>query len=337
VSHYSRIIIGIAAGALLSAGCGMLAGPDQGTDAVTVFDAAWHEIDAHYSFFSYKHLDWDAEHARYRPQVQADSTALRSVLCAMVNDLRSYHAGLYTSPTTICGYAGPRYPANFLRPLAESNVPGGIVPMAGGRFRVGHPSADIGYVGIPSFDGNWGDQFDDVIDALGPVRALVIDIRGNPGGNDGNGLAIAGRLTDRTVVYQHARYRNGPGRNDFTADLDKTLAPRGRRHFSGPVALLTNRANGSAAEDFLTMMRVIPTVFTVGDTTIGNSSNPLLRELPNGWQLRVPQSIQMTPDGYIIEDRGLPPDFPVMLAPADSARGVDTILQRAIAELRRRF
>jgi C-terminal processing protease CtpA/Prc len=74
----------------------------------------------------------------------------------------------------------------------------------------------------------------------------------------------------------------------------------------------------------------------VGDTTIGNSSNPLWRTLPNGWQLRIPQSIQLTPDGFNAEGRGYPPSIPETLDKLDMMNNHDTIIDRAVGELRRR-
>jgi C-terminal processing protease CtpA/Prc len=196
---------------------------------------------------------------------------------------------------------------------------------------------DIGYVFIPSFLGqDWGDEFDDVLDALGPVHGVVIDIRDNGGGNSAIGLSIAGRLADEERVFQLGYFRNGPGHDDFTAGIEQRVTPTGRNHFGGPVALLTNRGNGSAAEDFVAMLRVLPRTFTVGDTTIGNSSNPLWRTLPNGWQLRIPQSIQLTPDGFNAEGRGYPPSIPETLDKLDMMNNHDTIIDRAVGELRRR-
>jgi C-terminal processing protease CtpA/Prc len=189
---------------------------------------------------------------------------------------------------------------------------------------------------VPSFVGEFGSEFDLVLRSLAGARALVIDIRDNGGGNEANGDAIASRLTRETRTYQLTRYRNGPRHTDFTSELEKKLRPSGSR-FDGPVALLTNRYNGSAAEDFVTMMRVIPTVFTVGDTTLGNASNPLHRELPNGWLMTIPQSVQMTPDRFVIEGLGLPPTFAVMQDTADTSAGTDTILAFALGELRRRL
>lgn len=234
-----------------------------------------------------------------------------------------------------CGRPGQTAPRNYDRALVTARLQSARQTTA--HVEYGRLAPDIGYVYIPSFAGSFGSEFETVLGALTGVQALVIDIRDNGGGNEGNGRDIAAAFTRVTRRYQLTRYRNGPRHDDFTPDLEKRIEPSGGAHFDGPVALITNRYNGSAAEDFVAMMRVIPSAFTVGDTTIGNSSNPLVRELPNGWLLTLPQSMQMTPDGTVIEGRGLAPTFPMMQSASDSTAGLDTLLEFAIAELRRRL
>lgn len=334
----ARLLAGLFV-ALASLGCGeLVAGPDPGTDALTVFDAAAREIDLHYPFFAQTGIDWPATVAAERRNLTATSSdaKLRASLCALLSKLRSYHTNLVTTSGN-CAYNGPLYAANFSRTLLTAALPA-LRTSRSGAISYTRIGTEIGYVFIPSFLGqDWGDEFDDVLDALGPVHGLAIDIRGNGGGNSSIGLAIAGRLADEEHVFQLARFRNGPGHDDFTAAIEQRIAPLGRNHFAGPVALLTNRSNGSAAEDFVAMLRVLPRTFTVGDTTIGNSSNPLWRTLPNGWQLRLPQSMQWTPDGFNAEGRGYPPTIPVNLDETDRQHDRDTIIDRAVAELRRRL
>jgi hypothetical protein len=315
---------------------GIVTGPDPGADSESVFEAAWLGIDRHYSFFAHNQLDWLAVYAQYRPLVTAATTEseLWTVLCSLITELRSFHAGLESRGRGGCGSPPFSAPTNYDRALVNAALQS--PRQFTGHMQYGRLDDDIGYVFVPSFGGGFGSEFDFVLRALAGVRALVIDIRGNGGGNESNGAAIASRLVRETRTYQITRFRNGPRHSDFTAEVSKRLRPSGSR-FDGPVALLTNRYNGSAAEDFIMMMRVIPTVFTVGDTTKGNASNPLHRELPNGWLMTVPQSIQMTLDRFIVEGRGLAPAFPIMLDPGDASRGIDTILAFAIEELRRRM
>ena len=157
----------------------------------------------------------------------------------------------------------------------------------------GRIGGDVGYVWIRDFNGNgWGPEIDGILATFDGVRGVVIDIRDNGGGNDPNGTAIASRFADQVRPAMLARFRAGSAHSDFTQPLITFVTPSGTRRFAGPVAVLTNRYVGSAAEDFVMYMRVIPTTFTVGDTTGGTVSNPLWRELPNGSAFGVPQSIE---------------------------------------------
>lgn len=336
--HLRARLLGALLVGLASVGCGeLVAGPDPATDALTVFDHAAREVDLHYPFFALTGIDWPATVAAERRNLSATSTdpRLRTSLCALIGKLRSYHSNLVT-PLGSCAYTGPLYRANFSRILLNTALPP-LKQTGSGQMWYTVIGADIGYLYIPSFMGqDWGDEFDDVLDALGPVHGLVIDIRGNGGGSSSIAMAIAGRLTDEERVFQLGYFRNGPRHDDFTGGIEQRVTPEGRTHFGGPVALLTNRGNGSAAEDFVAMLRVLPRTFTVGDTTIGNSSSPLWRTLPNGWQMRIPQSMQLTPDGYNAEGRGYPPTIAVMLREADVQNDHDTIIDRAVMELRKR-
>ncbi|MDB4899525.1 MAG: peptidase [Gemmatimonadetes bacterium] len=318
-------------------GCGsVIAGPDPSNDALSVYDAAWQQVDLHFPNFAT--TDPTSTYVTQRAALTAssNSTQLRVALCRLLSALKSYHTTL-TYPGGTCGYSGPMYPSNFSVPLLAIAVPVQHTT-ASHKMWYGVVGGDVGYVNIPSFIGDdWGDEMDDVLDALGPVRGLIFDIRGNGGGNEDVALAIAGRLTDEERVYQYSLFRDGPAHDDFTAPIEKRLPPRGRQRFHGPVAVLTDRGDGSAAEDFIAMLRVIPTTFTVGDTTIGNSSNPLWRELPNGWQMRIPQSQQISPDGFNAEGKGYPPTILVRLTSFDVGRGVDTVIRQAVAEIHRRL
>jgi C-terminal processing protease CtpA/Prc len=82
------------------------------------------------------------------------------------------------------------------------------------------------------------------------------------------------------------------------------------------------------------MMKALPNVTVIGDTTGGGSANPITLTLPNGWSYRVSRWIQYTAQKTIFEGIGLPPNIPLWISPADSAAGRDAILERAIQFLR---
>lgn len=110
---------------------------------------------------------------------------------------------------------------------------------------------------------------------LSGVRAIIVDVRDNNGSDEAIAREVAARFYDRSRTYRTSQFRNGAARSDFGSPIPVTLDPAGARRFAGPVAVSTNRFIGSSAEDFICMMRVLPPVTTIGDTTIGNGSNPL--------------------------------------------------------------
>ena len=72
---------------------------DEYTDSPSGnFEALWKIIDEHYCFFDYKNVDWNAIHAKYKPQVAGDITTsqLFEVLGNMLGELQDGHVNLYS-------------------------------------------------------------------------------------------------------------------------------------------------------------------------------------------------------------------------------------------------
>ena len=165
------------------------------------------------------------------------------------------------------------------------------------------------------------------------LKGLIIDIRDNEGGDPAYGFRLARRIaTERTHSYTTI-YKNGPGREDFTAPYEAFLDINDEMKFDLPVVVLTNRVTYSAGNFFTAMMMALPNVRVMGDTTGGGGGVPLGWELPNGWHFNYSHSITWMPDGFIIED-GIPPHVQVAITDEDKLAGRDTILEEAVAYLR---
>lgn len=329
--------------ALLAAGCVDIFLPAQpAADPVTVFDAFWHEFDAHYAFFDLKGIDWDSVYRDYRPRIKPgmEESLLAATLGAITRNLKDGHADLYT-PYGVYGYDGwyMRYPENFdagrlfsryVHSGPPSEAPVGVVQARGLVY--GWVGDRIGYIYIGTFtDDGVGHGIDEALAAFARqgVDGIVLDIRDNGGGNDRNTEAVAARLMDRRRLYRHYKYRNGPHHDDFTPVFDGYIEPAGDR-FTGPVAVLTNRRVFSAAESFVLAMRVRPYTVVVGDTTGGGSGNPLWRELPNGWTFRVPRWIEWGIRDSVYEGVGLGPDTVVQFTTTSDLLNTDPILVTGI-------
>lgn len=305
----------------------------------TLFDEVWQAFDARYAFFDHGRIDWNALGAAYRDSVNAATTDRERarLLGAMLGRLNDYHADLAT-PFGVFGPPPIPYPHHFAPEIVRrSYFAAPIRATPSGRIQYARLVDGAGYVYIASFGGSgWGREIEDALAGLGTVHGIVIDIRDNGGGDEQIARDVAVRFYDRERVYRVTRFRDGARHGDFTDPQSTSLSPGGARRFAGPVALVTNRFDGSSAEDFTLMLRVLPNVVVVGDTTLGLGSNPLGITLSNGWTMRVPRSMQSTPDGFVYQWRGLPPDVAVPWTPADTAAGRDPYLDAALADLRRR-
>jgi C-terminal processing protease CtpA/Prc len=200
-----------------------------------------------------------------------------------------------------------------------------------GRMRYGMAGSDVGYIRIASWIGaGWADQIDEAIGAMPNATSMIIDIRGNGGGNKNVAIDVASRFADQSRTYGYLRYRNGSGHGDFTDYVTETVSPGGSHRFSGPVYVLTNRGDYSSSEDFVLAMRIMPQVTIVGDTTGGASGGPIVRELPNGWTYELSQWIEYTPDKKTFEGVGLAPDIVVKPTPSTFAAGRDPVVDQAL-------
>jgi C-terminal processing protease CtpA/Prc len=165
------------------------------------------------------------------------------------------------------------------------------------------------------------------------MLGIIIDVRHNGGGNLNNGNRLAACFVDSSTVYAYQRYKTGPGPDDFTSWGEMTISPREGERFGGPVVLLTNRRSYSASTFFAQMMRAIPRATVMGDHTGGGGGIPLFGELPNGWRYRFSATQTITPEGEHIEHE-VPVDIRAEIEPGDEARGVDSIIEKALFYIR---
>lgn len=316
-------------------GCEKIFFSDEEISNTYVFEYFWKEIDRHFSFFEILNMDWDSVYNVYAPQVnnQMGESQLFAVMEDVILLLKDGHSNLY-SPY---GYSRYNYrpdyvPFNMLADwnhyLLQYNQLNNVLGY--GVLK----NTNIGYVYISTFGSvgkeNLFEEIDDALYLLGNVNGIIIDVRNNGGGSSTNANIIASRFTDTTRYIFSNRYRNGPGHNDFTGWNDFYIEPHEGYRFLGPVCVLTNRYCYSSTEWFIAEMDRLPNVTIVGDTSGGGSGNPLIRELPNGWVMRVSNSQKRLPDGREYQYTGLLPDVPVWISESDSLAGVDAIIETAI-------
>jgi len=301
------------------------------------FEMLWTDYDHYYSFFNLKNLNWDSIYKVKEPLIDDAITQkqLFDILSEMTQYLKDGHADL-CSPSLGCNRFDftKGYPVNRLNSISSYVK---LTPR-GKSLAYGIIEPDIGYINIKTFGGSDSDfkVIDDILTLLKEknLKGIIVDIRGNGGGSDANSGLIANRFADQARVYSYVRYKSGPGHDEFNKWNPKSIVPDGERYLN-QVILLTNRQVYSSAEDFVLAMQVIPAVTILGDTTGGGSGNPITRVLPNGWTFRVPRWQQVDINKNYYEGKGIAPEIPVWISVSDLANNRDTILEKAIEELRK--
>jgi carboxyl-terminal processing protease len=125
----------------------------------------------------------------------------------------------------------------------------------------------VGYVAIRSFAQEAAvAAFDAELARLADAKALVIDVRGNGGGDTAVARPIMGRFIDAQKPYARMRRRAGRG---LSAAWTETVDPRGPFTFTRPVVVLTDHWSGSMAEGFPMGMRGLGRATIVGTPMMG--------------------------------------------------------------------
>lgn len=178
-------------------------------------------------------------------------------------------------------------------------------------------------------------------DSVKTARAIVWDVRGNPGGLTAVGLAIASGFPgarDATLSYCTART---PGTSPPAFGTDRyatyALTPGGRFAYAGKVAVLTDGLDYSASDYFALATKLRTSAVLVGAGTAGGfgaTSDTRTFKGPPGFSVAVDANHCVLADGDApLEGKSVEPAVAVGYEPADLVAGRDTPLERAVAEL----
>jgi hypothetical protein len=174
----------------------------------------------------------------------------------------------------------------------------------------------VGYLRLTSFYplASASGPLSDALRALGDARALVLDLRGNGGGDDETANALIASLLDDERAVLVYRDRAGAAR-EVRAEH---VLPARRFGAARPLAILLDRRSFSAAEAVAYVLRAERGARIFGEPTGGGANVTTVdRALPHGFRLGVPDLMPVQPrTGTNWEGRGVTPD---VFAPGDLA------------------
>ena len=180
----------------------------------------------------------------------------------------------------------------------------------------------IGYAHLFNFNSNATPQLESALRDLldQDAEALILDLRGNPGGLLDQAIGVSDLfLGDGVVVKQRAR----SGREVVYRSEGGDLAEE------TPLIVLVDAGSASASEVVAGALRDRDRAVLIGETTYGKGSVQHVHTLADDSQVHVTYALWFTPNETPIQGEGLTPDIEVQ-QPDDSAPDDDPILDRAL-------
>ena len=177
---------------------------------------------------------------------------------------------------------------------------------------------EVGYIRLNTLQPQLVPQISNAIKSMGDVSGIIIDLRGNSGGEIERMLDLF--LIEKTFLYLK-RTRDGETR--VFSDPPKSV-------YQGPLVVLIDGLSGSASELFAACLQTLKRAVVVGARSPGSVMESDTTILPNGAVFMYPVAQISTPDGTVLEGHGVIPDIQVELKRELLLKGIDSQLDSAL-------
>ena len=175
---------------------------------------------------------------------------------------------------------------------------------------------DTGYVRLAEFGSGCAAEVEAALDELedGGMTSLILDLRGNGGGDLGETVKILGLLVPPETVVVTIRSR--------TEEANETLKTpsRQRRKRDYPVIVLIDRMSASASELTAGALQDLDRATVVGELSYGKGSVQNIIPMDGGTALRLTIATYHTPSGNTPHRKGITPDVTVSISEEDRER-----------------
>lgn len=185
----------------------------------------------------------------------------------------------------------------------------------------------IGYLAVSEFDSVTYDQYEEGLNELEDqgMEALVVDLRGNPGGNLQTVCDILDlMLPEGLIVYTEDK--NGE-RQDMTSDEE--------HQFTLPMTVLVDGNSASASEIYAGAIQDYGLGKIVGTKTYGKGVVQKIFDLKDGTCVKLTIAEYYTPKGRNINGKGITPDVEIKYEYDEENPQADNQLEKAVEELKK--
>ena len=168
----------------------------------------------------------------------------------------------------------------------------------------------IGYVRITEFGDKTGDELEAALQKLKGqgMKALVLDLRFNPGGLLDEAVNVCGKFLPRGQLVVTTEGR------DPSEDSVRRAEGRGDELKGVPIVVLVNFESASAAEIVTGCLQDLHRGIILGEKTFGKGSVQSIFPLDDGSALKLTVAKYYTPAHKVIHEHGITPDIVVPMS-----------------------
>lgn len=182
---------------------------------------------------------------------------------------------------------------------------------------------EIGYIRLNTLQPPLATQISTAIKSMGNVSGIIIDLRGNSGGEIERMPDLF--LTEKTFLYLK-RTRDS---------VTKIFSDPPDDVYKGPLVVLIDVISGSASELFAACLQALGRAVVVGERSPGSVMESDVMIFPNGAVFMYPVAQISTPDGTVLEGHGVIPDIEAGLSREMLLKGIDYQLDSALRHIKK--
>lgn len=184
----------------------------------------------------------------------------------------------------------------------------------------------IGYIRISEFRENTIAELNNALSILSKqgMKALIIDLRNNPGGLLDVAVKVTGKFLgpNKLIVYTKGRQKD--------QDLE-FFSETKNANLDLPLAILINEGSASGSEIVAGALQDYKRAIIIGRKSFGKGSVQTVIPLADGSALRLTTSHYFTPSGKIIQDKGVIPDILVQEDKLLNTKAVEAVSKKSDA------
>ncbi len=190
----------------------------------------------------------------------------------------------------------------------EIEIIRGEIELTSVRFEM---RGDIAYINISQFTEKTNEELSPVLDSIAREAAsgIILDLRSNPGGVLEAVVDVTSRFLEEGVVIIVV---------DSEGDEEVIKVSRQQVTTDLPMVVLVNSFSASGSEVLAGALQDHGRATIAGTTTFGKGSVNFLNRLADGSGLYITGARWLTPNGSLIEGKGITPDEPLELIGEDA-------------------